>query len=338
MNDLTLDDLASQAGISASHLSRLERGQTLPSFTVLAQIAHVLGASVDEFVQLEQDVTALDMEFGGSLDQLGFSGEVRRELLGGSIELRRELMASLRALASMPISARQAQDGAVRAVSEQGLIGASSALNRSIKASGLSPVAFARALFWVTTAPGDQRAIVAEPGLIGYSSPTIFEIYRTLSGNEPLDPMVAAWWTSEQSEPGTHTRSIMQRDVMQRFFRTGSWVKGQNAFQPAQLQEAANRLLDQLARGTLTMALTDRPLGDTNLLVKDDAVLVETNRFRAAEGERARLGLLIRGRSNAEVFASRFDELWEELPAEEKDPFKVNAWIRDHMSGGGGSR
>ena len=27
---LTLDDLAAQAGISASHLSRLERGQTLP--------------------------------------------------------------------------------------------------------------------------------------------------------------------------------------------------------------------------------------------------------------------------------------------------------------------
>src|SRR5205814_3862837 len=70
-NGLTLDDLASQAGISASHLSRLERGQTLPSFTVLAQIAHVLGTSVDEFVQLEQDVTALDLEFGGSLEQFG---------------------------------------------------------------------------------------------------------------------------------------------------------------------------------------------------------------------------------------------------------------------------
>ena len=36
MNGLTLDDLASQAGISASHLSRLERGQTLPSFLVLS--------------------------------------------------------------------------------------------------------------------------------------------------------------------------------------------------------------------------------------------------------------------------------------------------------------
>src|SRR5688572_21027365 len=82
-NDLTLDGLASQAGISASHLSRLERGQTLPSFTVLAQIAHVLGVSVDEFVQLELDVTALDAEFGDSLAQLGFSDEAKRELLAG---------------------------------------------------------------------------------------------------------------------------------------------------------------------------------------------------------------------------------------------------------------
>ncbi|MBX6342881.1 MAG: helix-turn-helix transcriptional regulator, partial [Thermomicrobiaceae bacterium] len=51
---LTLDELAREAGISASHLSRLERSQTVPSFTVLAQIAHVLGVQVDEFVRLER--------------------------------------------------------------------------------------------------------------------------------------------------------------------------------------------------------------------------------------------------------------------------------------------
>jgi transcriptional regulator with XRE-family HTH domain len=333
-NDLTLDDLASQAGISASHLSRLERGQTLPSFTVLAQIAHVLGASVDEFVQLEQDVTALDTEFGGSLAQLGFSDEVQRELLSSSIELRRELMASLRALAAVPITSKQAQDNAVRATTEQGLTGASGALNRIIRSSGMSPVAFARALFWVSTQPGDKRMVVAEPGLIGAAGSTVIDVYHALAGDEPLDPMVAAWWVSNQPDSARgQTRSIVQRDVLQRFLRNGGWVKGQPTFQSAQIQQGANYLLDLISRGTLLIAITDRQAGDLNILITDDGdVLLESNRYRATEGERARLGLLIRDPASARVFAERFDALWDEIPPEEKDPFRANAWIREHMA------
>jgi transcriptional regulator with XRE-family HTH domain len=95
---LTLDELASQAGISASHLSRLERGQTLPSFQVLSDIAHVLGADVDEFVRLESEVTALDAEFQEILDARGFSEDLQQELMSVSIELRQALFDSFKAL------------------------------------------------------------------------------------------------------------------------------------------------------------------------------------------------------------------------------------------------
>ena len=90
--DMTLDDLAEQAGISASHLSRLERGQTLPSFTVLAGIAHVLGVSIDEFAQLEQDVAVLDADLEVVLRDVGIDEEAIVELLGISIEARQELL------------------------------------------------------------------------------------------------------------------------------------------------------------------------------------------------------------------------------------------------------
>ena len=92
MNGLTLDDLASQAGISASHLSRLERGQTLPSFQVLSDIAHVLGADVDEFVRLETEVTERDAEFREILDARGVPEDIQQELMSSSIELRRTLI------------------------------------------------------------------------------------------------------------------------------------------------------------------------------------------------------------------------------------------------------
>ena len=91
-NGLTLDDLASQAGISASHLSRLERGQTLPSFQVLSDIAHVLGADVDEFVRLETEVTERDLEFREILDARGVPDDIQQELMSSSIELRRALL------------------------------------------------------------------------------------------------------------------------------------------------------------------------------------------------------------------------------------------------------
>lgn len=91
-NGLTLDDLAHQASISASHLSRLERGQTLPSFQVLSDIAHVLGADVDEFVRLEDEVKQADTEMREVLDAYDVEADIQHELLSSSIELRRALL------------------------------------------------------------------------------------------------------------------------------------------------------------------------------------------------------------------------------------------------------
>ena len=48
---MTLDQLASEADISASHLSRLERGQAEPSFTVAASLAKSIGVSLSELVK-----------------------------------------------------------------------------------------------------------------------------------------------------------------------------------------------------------------------------------------------------------------------------------------------
>ncbi len=89
--DMTLDDLATASHISASHLSRIERGQTLPSFTVLANIASTLGVSLDVFVQLEEEVTGLDEELTTQLSSLGLSEQAITEILGLSVDTRRQL-------------------------------------------------------------------------------------------------------------------------------------------------------------------------------------------------------------------------------------------------------
>jgi hypothetical protein len=244
-------------------------------------------------------------------------------------------MASLRALSALPMSNKQAQESAVRAVAEQGLAGASGALNRIIRSSGLSPVAFGRALFWISTGPALQRVIIGDTGLIGYAGSTTFDVYRALAGDEPLDPMVASWWANEQIDQTPPTaRVIVQRDMLQRYLRQGVWIRGRQSFQLAQTQLSANRLLDEISRGRLLMAISDREVGDINMLIKEDGdILIESIKYRAGESERPRLGLLIRDEAAAKTFAERFDAIWDEVPAEEKDPFRVNAWIREHMAG-----
>jgi transcriptional regulator with XRE-family HTH domain len=330
--DLTLDDLASQAGISASHLSRLERGQTLPSFTVLAQIAHVLDASVDAFVQLEQDVTALDKEFGGTLDLLSFAPDAKREMLSSSIELRRAVMETLRALSASPMTSRAKQDEAVRAIMEHELPSASAALNRAIRGAGLNGVAFIRALMWTLSGASELRAVAAEAGLIGLADDNLMGVYSAVAAGEPIDLQVQTWWAAGGPWQDARARIVVQRDVLERYYRGGVWLKGATAVPPQRVAQNAERVASRIEDGSLQLALTDSDIGEVNMLIGDGEVLLESARYRANEEDHARLGLLVRGRAGADAFAQRFDHLWEQLPAPDKDPGAVAGWIREHAA------
>ena len=49
---LTVDELAARSGVSASHLSRVERGKRFPSAHILRKIAKPLGFDEDELFML----------------------------------------------------------------------------------------------------------------------------------------------------------------------------------------------------------------------------------------------------------------------------------------------
>jgi len=52
MASLTLQQLASMSGVSASHLGRIERGERYPSASILRKIARPLGYDEDELFTL----------------------------------------------------------------------------------------------------------------------------------------------------------------------------------------------------------------------------------------------------------------------------------------------
>jgi transcriptional regulator with XRE-family HTH domain len=87
----SLNDLAELAEISPSHLSRIERGLTVPSYDVLDNIASALGSDLNSLRTKEKSARAVDDELRGFFDEFGLGEDARQELLGLSHETRQEL-------------------------------------------------------------------------------------------------------------------------------------------------------------------------------------------------------------------------------------------------------
>jgi hypothetical protein len=238
-------------------------------------------------------------------------------------------MNTIRALSVATITNRQAQDAALRAINEHGLVGASAALNRVIKTTGFSGVSFTRGLVWTLDTPGEQRYLVAVPGLIGHLGGDIVATYQALTNSEPLDPQVGAAWSAGITPSLDITkRMIIQRDVLSRFLKSGTWLRGGPETAEDDLHTVAQRLIEDVSSGEIVLAVTDEPLGEINMLIQAEGdVVIESTRHRATEADKAHLGIILRGRVASEAFSSRFDALWDSLPPQDRSTDTVIAWI-----------
>jgi len=96
---MSLNALAEEAGISPSHLSRIERGLTVPSYDVLDRIADALGSDLSALRTEEEQARSIDGQLDNIFAQLGLDDHAQRELLQLSHETREALAAALQRLA-----------------------------------------------------------------------------------------------------------------------------------------------------------------------------------------------------------------------------------------------
>jgi transcriptional regulator with XRE-family HTH domain len=101
MVPLTLQELATTSGVSASHLGRIERGERFPSAHVLRKIAKPLGASENELLTLAgylspQPSTGAERPSTGQLDPY-----VAAVLSQEPVEVQRAVVTILTVLKSM---------------------------------------------------------------------------------------------------------------------------------------------------------------------------------------------------------------------------------------------
>src|SRR5919206_1073373 len=85
---LSLSDLAQRTGISVSYLSRLEKGRSVPSFTLLSRIGQV---PIGFFVEAEQDARHVDEQLVEELSHTTIPKQVWPEILDMSLEGRKAL-------------------------------------------------------------------------------------------------------------------------------------------------------------------------------------------------------------------------------------------------------
>ncbi|WP_169569620.1 helix-turn-helix domain-containing protein [Sneathiella limimaris] len=64
---LTLDQLASQCGVSKSMLSQIERNETNPTLAIVWRLADALGQTIDDLIRGEEGETSLSIVGGSSI-------------------------------------------------------------------------------------------------------------------------------------------------------------------------------------------------------------------------------------------------------------------------------
>jgi transcriptional regulator with XRE-family HTH domain len=92
---LSLNELAEKAVISPSHLSRIERGLTVPSYDVLDNIANALGSDLNSLRTKEKSARAVDDDLQLIFERLTLDKDAQDELLGLSHETRQALAEAL---------------------------------------------------------------------------------------------------------------------------------------------------------------------------------------------------------------------------------------------------
>lgn len=97
MQGLSLSDLAERTDISVSYLSRLEKGRSVPSFTLLSRLGQELGVDIGFFVETEREAQSVDEMLERSLGRSGIPQNVWPEFFSLSIEARKALLTFLEA-------------------------------------------------------------------------------------------------------------------------------------------------------------------------------------------------------------------------------------------------
>ena len=339
LRSLTLDDLAGSAGLSASHLSRLERSQTLPSFTVLANIAQVLDVSIDEFVQLEHDLQELDEQLAWQADLLALDDNAYQEIVGLSIDTRRQLNHAIELLSNGHVSDVSVQEQLSELfATEESHLKRDQRIKELIRTSGQNAIGLSRSLVQLTEIPGPRVGIFNSAGMLP-SAPNIdyMVLYRALFPGIPVDPSVARKWgqwhdfARDEFPYDWPIKIIVSPELLEHVARRFDNADGIDG------REIASRIAQYWKRMIETssdfqIAIAEEDYGQSNRIIAGNAAaLFEHYEDDDPSDHHKPVAIWTSGTLQVEPIVNRLMDTWNTLPVRATDPGRVGDWLEKHI-------
>jgi transcriptional regulator with XRE-family HTH domain len=339
----SLRDLGARCGVSSAYLSRIERGSSIPSFSILASIAASFRVSPEYFIEFERSAKELESELAHTLEQLGVPRSTWHEFADLSMEAQGAIVHSFERMTT-PLSDPEIRHHAAEAmILADGVEASIDKLVELAERDGLDPVDFARHRTQLEEASTDRFTITNR--LCTLPASWLFdqlEVFQGTFGVQPQDPLLLKWWVRAQRSAllkvldGGLSRSIYPRAAISSYVQTGKW--GEHVqFNPETVREHVAETVKLLrTRPGYQIGLLD---SDTRIRLigkVDSGVLVVTPDDPSDRQKDESDGMALRFSSPEATgaFKKYFDELWDSIPEESRSNVQVADWLEEELAAG----
>jgi transcriptional regulator with XRE-family HTH domain len=334
----SLRDLGARCGVSSAYLSRIERGSSIPSFSILASISAAFRVNPEYFIEFERSAKELESELAHTLEQLGVPRSTWHEFADLSMEAQGSIVEAFKRMTT-PLSAEDTNHHALEAkILSEGVEKSITSLKETSKRDGLDPVDFARHRTQLEEASTDRFAMINR--LCTLPASWLFDqlqVFEGTFGVVPEEPLLLKWWVRAQRSAllkvldGGTSRCIYPRGSISTYVRTGKW--GEHVqFEPETVRKHVEETVKLLrTRSGYQIGLFDGQV-PMRLLGKVNAGVLFLTPDDPEDGEG--MALRFSAPETTEKFKEYFDKFWENLPDEARSNNHVADWLESELKAG----
>lgn len=339
----SLRDLGARCGVSSAYLSRIERGSSIPSFSILASIAASFRVSPEYFIEFERSAKELESELAHTLEQLGVPRSTWHEFADLSMEAQGAIVESF-ARMTTPLSDEEIRHHAAEAmILADGVEASLEKLIELAEKDGLEPVDFARHRTQLEEASTDRFTMTNR--LCTLPASWLFdqlEVFQGTFGVQPQDPLLLKWWVRAQRSAllkvldGGVSRSIYPRGPISSYVQTGKWGLHMQFGPDTVRQHVAETVKLLRTRPGYQIGLYDgnvpvRLIGKVNsgvLFVTPD------DPSDRQKGDDEGMALRFSSPEATGAFKAYFDDLWGAIPDDDRCNIRVADWLEEELETG----
>jgi len=338
----SLEEMADSCGVTRSQIARIEKGRCEVSFPLLLRLATVLDLDPNYFISFQETSLQIEDDLREALRQVDMPAEAVDALFKLSVEAQGAFVDGLRWLMVARDGRPFRENDVVHQILDHGVAGSIDYILTGIAEFGAQVEDLWRLIAQMEELPGERRVmsdrlLTATTMNGGQIDPV--DVYRGILQREPRNSDILRLWTTtigsavNQNAEQYESRTIYPLAAICNYIDTGLWGQG-IVFESEHMEQHVGALVRTLrTTPNFRIGFLDDKI-PFNLIVKANRqALVYTLLHAGIYSEQPR-GAAFRY-SRADVawrFRDYFDELWERIPAENKDSEIIADWLEQRIT------